>query len=63
MGTNDSFRPQKFSDIVGNEINNKLLLAIAKSGGPSTIIMSGAEGCGKTTAARLVAGAVKCEHL
>ena len=63
MGTNDSFRPQKFSDIVGNEINNKLLLAIAKNGGPSTIIMSGAYGCGKTTAARLFARAVNCEHL
>lgn len=43
------YRPQSFSSIVGNELNNKLLLAIAKSGGPSVLIMSGSYGCGKTT--------------
>ena len=63
MNTNDSFRPKKFSDIVGNEINNKLLLAIAKDDGPSTIILSGSYGCGKTTSARCFAKAVNCENL
>jgi DNA polymerase III delta prime subunit len=58
-----NYRPQKFSNIVGNEINNKLLLSIAKDGGPSTIIMSGAYGCGKTTSARIFAKAVNCENL
>lgn len=63
MSLNDSFRPRKFSDIVGNEINNKLLLAIAKNGGPSTILMNGPYGCGKTTSARCFSKACSCEHL
>lgn len=57
------YRPQKFSDIVGNEINNKLLLSVAKNGGPSTFIMSGSFGCGKTTTARLFSKACVCDNL
>lgn len=57
------YRPQKFSDIVDNEINNKLLLNIAKEGSPSTLVLSGAFGCGKTTSARVFARAVNCENL
>lgn len=60
---NYNYRPQKFSDIVGNEVNNKLLLEIAKSGGPSTIIMSGSYGLGKTTSARIFGRAVNCSNL
>lgn len=56
-------RPKKFSEIVNNEVNNKLLLTIAKNGGPSTILMNGAYGTGKTTSARLFAKAVNCQHL
>lgn len=58
-----NYRPQKFSDIVGNEVNNRLLLAIAKNGGPQTILMSGSYGCGKTTSARCFAKAVNCSNL
>lgn len=58
-----NYRPQKFSDIVGNEVNNKLLLEIAKHGGPSTMILAGGYGCGKTTSARCFAKAVNCSKL
>lgn len=61
--TKYNYRPQKFSDIVGNEVNNRLLLAIAKNGGPSTILMSGSYGCGKTTSARCFARAINCSNL
>lgn len=57
------YRPQKFSDIVGNEVNNKLLLAIAKNSGPSTLILNGSYGCGKTTSARCFARACACANL
>ena len=63
MSESYNFRPQKFSDIVGNEINNKLLLSIAKNGGPSTIIMAGPFGVGKTSASRIFSKAVNCENL
>lgn len=56
-------RPKRFSDIVGCASNNKVLLSIAKHGGPSTILMNGAFGCGKTTSARLFSKAVNCTHL
>lgn len=59
----NDFRPKKFSDVVGNEVNNKILMAIAKNGGPSTILMSGSYGCGKTTCSRLFAKAINCSHL
>lgn len=59
----NDYRPTKFKDIVGNEVNNKILLAIAKDGGPSTIILSGAYGCGKTTSARIFSKAVNCSNL
>lgn len=59
----NDFRPQRLCDIVGNEINNKLLLSIAKNGGCSTMIFAGDFGCGKTTAARVFAKALQCENL
>ena len=58
-----NYRPSKFSEIVGCDVNNKLLLAIAKNDGPSTIIMSGEYGCGKTTSARLFVKACNCKNL
>lgn len=58
-----NYRPQKFSDIVGNEINNKILLEVAKHSGPSTYILAGSYGCGKTTSARCFAKAVNCTNL
>lgn len=58
-----SFRPKKLSEIVGNEVNNKLLLSVAKNGGPSTYIFAGAFGCGKTTTARLFSKMLQCKNL
>lgn len=64
MNGSNSFRPQKFADIVGNEVNNKLLLSVAKSEyAPSTFIFAGSYGCGKTTSARLFGKSVNCENL
>ena len=63
MSNKYNYRPQKFSDIVGNEVNNRLLLEIAKHGGPSTLILAGSYGCGKTTSARCFARAVNCSKL
>lgn len=56
-------RPKKFTDIIGNDLNSKLLLSIAKNGGPSTLIFSGSYGCGKTSAARIFGKAVNCTNL
>lgn len=44
-----SLRPQSFSQVVGNELNNKILMSLAKdtSKGPSTIILQGSFGSGK----------------
>ena len=60
-----SLRPQRFSQVVGNQLNNKLLLAIAKNpiNAPSTIILQGQFGSGKTTTARLFARAMNCKNL
>lgn len=64
MSKDLNLRPQFFRDVVGNEINNKLLLSIAKSDyAPSTIIMAGSYGTGKTTCSRIFSRAVNCECL
>lgn len=58
------YRPQNFSSIVGNELNNKLLLNVAKSQyAPNVYIFHGSYGCGKTTSARIFARAINCENL
>lgn len=56
-------RPKFFRDVVGGGINNDILMSIAKSGGPSTIIIAGDYGCGKSTSSRLFARAVNCKNL
>ena len=64
MNNDLNLRPQFFKDIVGNEVNNKLLLSVAKSEySPSVYIFAGAYGCGKTTASRIFSRAVNCENL
>ena len=44
-----SLRPQKFSDVVGNQLNNKILMALAHNpdNAPSTILLQGHFGSGK----------------
>ena len=64
MNNDLNLRPQFFRDVVGNEINSKLLMAMAKSDhAPSTIIMAGSYGTGKTTCARIFSRAVNCSNL
>lgn len=60
-----SLRPQTFSQVVGNQLNNKILMTLAKdpTKGPSTILFQGLRGSGKTTSARLFAKALNCKHL
>lgn len=44
-----SLRPQKFSEVVGNQLNNKILMALAHNpdSAPSTILLQGHFGSGK----------------
>ncbi len=56
------YRPQKFSEVVGQEHVVKILLNAVESGKVShAYLFSGPRGCGKTTIARLLAKAVNCE--
>ena len=64
MNNDLNLRPQFFHDVVGNEINNKLLLSVAKSQyAPSVYVFAGSYGCGKTTCSRIFSRAVNCENL
>jgi len=53
----DKLRPKSWDEVVGQEINKKILQAILKDpdNAPRTILMHGEIGCGKTTCARLFA--------
>ncbi len=56
------YRPQKFSEVVGQEYVVKILLNAISSGKVShAYLFCGPRGCGKTTVARLLAKAVNCE--
>lgn len=59
-----SERPSKFSEVVGDEVNSRVLLSIAKdpSNTPHVLILSGSYGCGKTTSARLLYRAMNCTN-
>lgn len=62
MITND-FRPQKFEDMAGQQLNKKIIKSIVKNPekAPKSIILQGNYGLGKTTMARLFARALNCE--
>ena len=56
------YRPQKFSDLVGQDTVSKALgNAIELGREPRAIIFTGVRGIGKTTTARLYAKALNCE--
>lgn len=59
-----SFRPQCFSELVGEELNSKLLLSVARNRrlGPSTFIFSGEFGSGKSSSSRLFAKILNCRN-
>lgn len=56
------YRPQRFSEMVGQHIPRSILKAIAKEPkrAPRSIMLQGEYGSGKTTAARVFAKAVNC---
>ncbi len=56
------YRPQKFSEVVGQDhVTTTLLNAIKSDKISHAYLFSGPKGCGKTTVARLLAKAVNCE--
>lgn len=58
------YRPRTFSEMAGQELVKKSLLHISKEpeNAPKTILLCGAFGTGKTTAARIFARALNCQH-
>lgn len=59
------YRPQKFDQVLGNDVVKKLLLTRSKNHSLSnqSSLFGGPKGCGKTTLARLVARALVCTSL
>lgn len=58
-----SERPQKFSEVVGEVENSRILMTIAKNPAntPNSLILSGTFGSGKTSSARLLFKALNCD--
>lgn len=54
------YRPQRFSEVLSQDLPKKVLAAIAKApeGKPQSLTLSGPFGCGKTTLARIFARAL-----
>ena len=59
-----SCRPQKFSDVAGQNLSKKLLKSIIKNKdeAPHSIVLFGPFGTGKTTQARIFAKALNCPN-
>lgn len=56
------FRPQSFSDFVGQEhVTQTLLNALASDRFPHAILLTGPRGTGKTTTARIIAKTILCQ--
>lgn len=57
------YRPQRFSDCVGNIATGKILReAVKRHQEPPAVFLAGTRGAGKTTSARIYAKAMCCEH-
>lgn len=57
-----TYRPRSFSEVLGSSFSMRLLKGIAKNPekAPRSIILSGIQGCGKTTCARILPKAINC---
>lgn len=57
------YRPQRFADVVGQDIAVKIIMrGIQKNRLGSAMLFSGTRGVGKTTIARILAKAFRCEN-
>ena len=58
------FRPQRFSEVAGQDLVKNLLQAIVKNPdkAPKALILQGEYGTGKTTCARILAKALNCKN-
>ena len=56
------YRPQKFQDLIGQEIMSQTITNAIKLGKtPNAYLLTGIRGVGKTTTARLIAKALNCK--
>lgn len=57
------YRPQRFADVIGQDITVKIIMnGMMKNRLGAAMLFSGTRGVGKTTIARIVAKAFRCEH-
>lgn len=57
------YRPQRFADVIGQDITVKIIMnGMLKNRLGAAMLFSGTRGVGKTTIARIVAKALRCEN-
>ena len=57
------YRPQRFADVIGQDITVKIIMnGMLKNRLGAAMLFSGTRGVGKTTIARIVAKAFRCEN-
>ena len=57
------YRPRKFADLVGQDAARAVLRALVVGGNvPTSLLIAGTRGSGKTSAGRILAGALNCSN-